>query len=224
MPTKFQALLGAIVTLLLAVLGGSVVEVLKELQFYAQLPNWIKVSTGWLSQIPSSQIFSGLGWAVALYVLAFARQDPSRTYETDSTRLFAEIDDFSNRILYANDKAIRRFCEKVSRDKSAIWLDEELGSLRRRFILVVRGHFGNEILDDPLVHGPLVVDPLNKSGGIKVVVVSQSATVEVEHGPRTRTPTAREAFRSILDLMKDRIRVLAQKQIQPVKTSEPASV
>ena len=88
----------------------------------------------------------------------------------------------------------------------------------------MRGHFGNKILDDPLVHGPLVVDPLNKSGGIKVVVVSQSATVEVEQGPRARTPTARESFRSILDLMKDRIRVLAQKQTQPIKTSEPASV
>jgi hypothetical protein len=223
MATKFQALAGVIFTLLLAVLGSSVVEVLKELQFYAQLPNWLKVFTGWLSQVPSSQIFSGLGWAVALFALAFTRQVQSRTNEADAILLYAEIDDFSNKVLYSNDKAIRRFCENISRNKSTIWLDAELGTLRRRFILVVRGHYGVKILDDALLHGPLVVDPLNKSDGRVIEIISQNTSVKVVTGSRARLPTARESFRSILDQMKDRIRVLEQKPIQPLNKSESAN-
>jgi hypothetical protein len=223
MPTKYQALAGATVTLLLAVLGGSVVEILKELQIYTQLPNWFKVFSGWLSQIPSSQIFSGLGWAVAFYVLAFTRQVQSRTNDADAMLLYAEIDDFSNRVLYSNDKEIQRFCKNISRNKSTIWLDADLGTLRRRFILVVRGHYGIKILDDPLLHGPLVVDPLDESDGSVIEIISQNTSVKVVTGSRVRLPTARESFRSILDLMKDRIRVLEQKPIQSLKKSESAN-
>jgi hypothetical protein len=228
MPTKFQALVGSIATVLVTVVAGSVVEVFKELQFYSQLPSWLKVLAAWLAQISSSQIFSGLGWIVALFILALVRQESSRTFETDATQLYSKIDDFSNRILSASDRAIRRFCDKVSKDKSTIWLDAELSDLRRRLLQEVGGHFGIRILDDPLVHGPLVVDPLKKSSsGSKLTVSSMRAmraTIEVEYGPRARPPTARESFRSILDLMKGRIRAIAQRSSQTIETTEPPKV